>query len=63
MAKVIIENKDLYKERIEYFKEARENMYDELKSLGIVVYPSHANFLWMELNSKIVENCLKNYKI
>ncbi|MGM9970979.1 MAG: histidinol-phosphate transaminase [Anaeroplasmataceae bacterium] len=59
LAKTIIEHKDLYNDIIEYFKSAREKMYNELNELGIKVYPSHANFLWMELNNKIVTECDK----
>ncbi len=60
MAKTIILNKDLYKERVIYFNEAREAMYNELKNLGIEVYPGKANFLWMKLNDKIIAECDNN---
>lgn len=55
MAKTIIEHKVLYKERQEYFKEQRRNMYDALVRLNIEVYPTKANFLWMRLSDKINE--------
>ena len=60
MARIIIENKDLYKSRIEYFKEERLHVYNELKNMGIEVYPSHVNFLWMVLSEKVVDELLKN---
>lgn len=60
MAKTIIEHKDLYKERIEYFKEERNRLYNILKNLNIEVYPGNANFLWMRLNDKTNEELLKN---
>ena len=60
MAKTIIEHKVLYKNRIQYFKEARREMYDKLKELGIEVYPGKANFLWMKLNEKTNEELVRN---
>ena len=60
MARIIIENKDLYKSRIEYFKEERLHVYNELKNMGIEVYPSHVNFLWMVLSEKVADELLKN---
>ncbi len=55
MAKTIIEHKVLYKERQEYFKEQRRNMYEALLRLNIEVYPTKANFLWMRLKENINE--------
>ncbi len=60
MARIIIENKDLYKSRIEYFKEERLHVYNELKNMGIEVYPSHVNFLWMVLSEKVADELLRN---
>ena len=55
MAKTIIEHKVLYKERIQYFKDQRRDIYAALTKLGIEVYPTKANFLWMKLSDKINE--------
>lgn len=57
MARIIIEHKELYNDRIAYFKSEREYMYNALKQLGIEVYPSNANFFWMRLNDAIVNKC------
>lgn len=57
LAKTIILNKDLYIDRIKYYKEEREFVYNRLKDLGITVYPSNANFLWMRLSKECVSKC------
>ncbi len=54
MAKTIIENRNLYEERISYFKTERERIYNILKDMNIEVYPTNANFLWMRLPSKVL---------
>lgn len=59
MAKTIIEHKVLYKNRIQYFKDARREMFEKLTELGIKVYPGKANFLWMKLNDKTNEELIK----
>ena len=59
MGKTIIEHKVLYKERIQYFKDQRRAMYEALTKLGIEVYPTKANFLWMKLSDKINEALLR----
>lgn len=59
LASTVIKNKDLYIDRIKYFKEEREYMYNTLKSLGIEIYPSASNFLWMRLSDEIVSECDK----
>lgn len=59
LATVVIKNKELYANRIEYFKKERESMYNTLKSLGIEVYPSASNFLWMRLSDEVVAECDK----
>lgn len=59
MAKTIIEHRILYKDRINYFRVTCDEIYNKLKGLGIEVYPSKANFLWMRLNEKTQEELLK----
>ena len=61
MAKTIIEHRVLYKERILYFKEQRRSIYEALTKLGIEVYPTKANFLWMRLNDNTKEALIREH--
>ncbi len=54
-AKLAIDNKNLFIPNIRKIVENRDLLYNELINLGINVYKSNANFLWMELESKIVD--------
>lgn len=47
-----LDNYHLYKDLIEEVIESREYLYNELKGLGIEVYPSKANFLYLYLNDE-----------
>lgn len=59
LARIAMENIDLYKKRIEAVKQERERVYRTLKAGGFSVYPSKANFLYMELADEIYEALLQ----
>lgn len=56
IASFAILNKDLYKDSIKMIIDERNRVYNELINLGIKVFDSKANFLFMELNDKILKN-------
>lgn len=47
-ALLVLENRGLFEETIDKLKKQRDALYEGLLNLGIKVYPSHANFLWVE---------------
>lgn len=59
LARIAMENIDLYKRKIETVKQERERIYTVLKTAGFTVYPSKANFLYLELSDEIYEALLR----
>ncbi len=57
-----IQNKDCYKENIEKIISQRPILEKGLQDLGIKAYPSHANFIWCQLQDGIFE-ALERQKI
>ena len=60
IAEIAISKFDLYKGQIKMIVAERENLYNELKKLGFVVYPSEANFLYVLFENKYNDSLLKN---
>ena len=60
IAKIAIENFDLYKGQIKMIVNERDNLYKELLNLGFNVYKSEANFLYVLFDDKYNEALLKN---
>ena len=60
IAEIAISKFDLYKGQIKMIVAERENLYNELKKLGFVVYPSEANFLYVLFDDKYNDALLKN---
>ena len=60
MAKIAIENVDLYKPQLELIKSERTRVYNELKNMGFKVYPTQANFIYMNMDDKYYQELLKN---
>lgn len=61
IASFAILNKKYYLPLIDEVIKDRDNEYEELVKLGIKVFKSNANFLFMELNDKILDNMEKNH--
>ncbi len=62
MATNIIENSHLYDDNILYLKNECNRVYNELKIMNVIVYKSHANFLWMQLDDLVISK-IKNSNI
>ena len=60
MAEIAINNYDLYKENIELIKSERERLIKEFKSLGYNVYPSEANFIYLEIDKALDDLLIEN---
>lgn len=60
LAKIAIENIDLYEEQLNLMKSERTRVYNELKALGYEVYPTEANFIYMKMDDSIYQELLKN---
>lgn len=61
-AAFVISNTHLYDEGIKEIKKERDILFNSLKELGVNVYPSKANFLWVELGNDVLDK-LKEEKI
>ena len=60
IAKIAIENFDLYKGQIKMIINERENLYNELIKLGFKVYKSEANFIYVLFDDKYNDALLRN---
>lgn len=60
LAELAISNYDLYKENINNVISERDNLYNNLKKLGINAYPSEANFIYVKMDKKIYDGLLEN---
>ncbi|MDR3259684.1 MAG: histidinol-phosphate transaminase [Fusobacteriaceae bacterium] len=60
IASYAISHFHLYKDKISEVIENREYLYEQLKNLNIIVYPSKTNFLFMYLNDKIKNKMIEN---
>lgn len=58
LARIAMENSDLYKKSIEGVKRERERVYKALREGGFAVYPSKANFLYLALAEEIYQALL-----
>lgn len=59
MARIAIENYDLYKDNIKYLILERERVYNILKD-KFIIYPSKANFLFLKLEEHIFKELEEN---
>ena len=59
-AKIAISNFDLYKIQIDEIKSERDRVYYELKKLGLNVYESEANFIYVLMDDKYNDLLLNN---
>lgn len=59
-ASIAINNKDLYKEQIDEIIKLKDELYNNLKDLGLNPTYSYSNFIFLKLNDKIYDNLLKN---
>lgn len=60
LAKIAINNYDLYRDRIEYVKKERERVYQGLLSAGFEVYPSKSNFIILKMHDELFDLLLAN---
>lgn len=58
----VISHRELFKENINQIVKERTRLYKALKSIGLRVYPSYANFLWVEMEDALF-NYLQQQKI
>lgn len=63
VAQTVIENAAPYKTHVEDMKRARASIQKELQEMGLVVYPSDANFLLVECDKIDLDNYLKEKNI
>lgn len=60
VAEVAINNFNLYKEQISLIKFERDRLYNKLKELGLKVFPSEANFIFLNMDESIYNSLLAN---
>ena len=59
-AGIAIENKDLYKDQIDEIVKLKDELYNDLLSLGLKPSKSYSNFIFLKFSDKVYENLLKN---
>lgn len=59
-ATFVMQNKNLYQENINLLIEYRDKLYNDLKALGIKVWPSKANFLFLKFEDEVFNHLLNN---
>lgn len=59
-AGIAIENKDLYKDQIAEIVKLKDELYNDLLSLGLKPTKSYSNFIFLKFSDKVYENLLKN---
>lgn len=60
LAKIAITHKNLYTPLIDKIKNERDRVYINLYKLGLSVYPSEANFIFVIMDDKYYDELLKN---
>lgn len=60
LAEIAITHKDLYIPLIDKIKQQRDRVYKELYKLGLAVYPSEANFIFVIMDDKYYDELLKH---
>ena len=61
MAKMVYENKELYKGRIKTIDEERDKLAAYCRKMGFYVYPSSANFLLLKAEGLLMEHMAAKY--
>ena len=63
VAKIVIENSELYKGHVEDMRDERKLLKESLEAMGLKVYPSDANFLLIECDKIDLDQHLESKKI